>query len=69
MADKMAGRRRKRHLAKREEKANSRGKTLKSLSISNKGDPVVNRTGSGFHSSKSGNKGYTRHPKHKDRNN
>lgn len=41
------------------------GKQSNAPKIPNAGDPVVNRGGSGPHSSKKGNKGYKRNPKHK----
>ncbi|MFH1632286.1 MAG: hypothetical protein ABIA47_04725 [bacterium] len=68
MAGKMADRRRKRRLAKREFNSLSRG-TVSSMPKRRSGDTLANRTGSGFHSSKGGKKGYTRRPKHKDVNN
>lgn len=41
------------------------GKQKKGPTIPNAGDPVVNRGGSGPHSSKKGDKGYNRKKKHK----
>lgn len=67
MANKMTAKRRKRRKAKRTLNAGMRGEvTIKRRDGS---DRVTKSTGSGFHSPKSGNKGYSRHPKHKGQDN